>query len=998
MITCLKAEDGNWVTDPDALLDMGRQYYCNLFRSDDQPLQPPLPCLFPEISQARFARISAPPSNEEIKAIINDINGLKAPGKDGFHALFFQKCWESVGEDFCKFIQECFICHNLISRTNETLLVLIPKTEAPVSMKEFRPISLCNVGYKTIAKCLANRIKGLMPILVKQNQTSFVPKRHITDNILILQETVHSMARKSGKKGMMLMKIDLAKAYDRIEWKFLEQTLYLAGFPPNFVAIVMQCVSSTQMQVLWNGGESESFSPSRGLRQGCPLSPYLFTLCVERLSHCIENAVKEKRWKPVNLSPGEPPLSHLFFDDDLVLFAEASPRQAEVVMDCIEAFCSASGEQISKEKSRVLFSKNTKCSNRRDICNRLGIQETDDLGRYLGVPVLHGIISKTTFKYILEKIDRKLTAWKAKTLSLAGRVTLAQSVLNAIPTYAMQTSMLPVSICDDIDRRIRRFVWGSQEGKRKVHLVSWEKVCTAKQQGGLGLRSARSLNLAYMIKLAWSILNNKDDLWVKVMQGKYFHQREGRIIGMKRSNHSSLWKGILKSYPLMQRATVWSIRDGRTTDFWNHPWIDQDTLLKDFSLRSLTDDERCCSVAEMANDQGEWEWSKLNSLLPNDCLMRIAGMEAPVQGMGEDTTIWGLEKDGRFRLKSAYLLAANEVGEEAQAVWKKLWEWKGPNRVKHFLWLVLHNRLLTNHERTKRKLTTDGSCKACNEELETIEHILRKCRKTEGVRKFFKMGHSPGENRSFQQWIIDNINDSDRGTDFGITCWMIWKQRNEEIMDWKTYSEAGLISKIMSWIQVYKQARINEEKSIVAPRNQHIQTSVAWKPPREGWIQIQTDGSVLQNSGKAAAGGLLRDHLGRCLDAFTCNLGSCTITTAELRGAEIGLQRAWERGFRKVELNLDSSTAITIMKNIDDTDHRHGLIATRIGKLLNLNWEVILSHVYREGNFAADFLASKGHLAPFGTHFFDVYDPNLCKWLLYDSMAISMDRSINLMN
>ncbi|CAI0543162.1 unnamed protein product [Linum tenue] len=223
-----------------------------------------------------------------------------------------------------------------------------------------------------------------------------------------------------------------------------------------------------------------------------------------------------------------------------------------------------------------------------------------------------------------------------------------------------------------------------------------------------------------------------------ISPGKYFHHRERRITGMKKNVHSSLWRGILKAYPLMQKATVWSIRDGQTTEFWNHPWIDQDTILEKHCLRTLTDDEKLTSVADMVNEQGEWDWTKLNSLLPNVWLSRIAGMETPKHGLGEDTTIWGLEHDGRFRLKSAYLPAANEIDMTDDQGWKELWKWSGPSIVKHFLWLVMHNRLLTNQERTIRKLTNDGSCKACNDGLETIEHIPRKCKKNRGSQTFLQ--------------------------------------------------------------------------------------------------------------------------------------------------------------------------------------------------------------------------------------------------------------------
>ncbi|CAL1402684.1 unnamed protein product [Linum trigynum] len=303
-ITRLQDAEGNWIDDPAMLQDMAREHFVNLFTNDAPCSGIQLPALFPHVDESWLSRIGKTPNIADIIAVLMGMNGLKAPGKDGFHALFFQKCWNTVGTDFASLVLKCFAIPSTIQSINETLLALIPKVDSPSSMNHFRPISLCNVGYKVIAKCIANNLKHLMPHLVHPNQSSFVPKHHITDNIIILQETVHSMSRKTGKKGTMLLKIDLAKAYDRIDWKFLEETLMAARFPSSCIRLIMACVTTTSFQVLWSGGQTDSFTPTRGLRQGCPLSPCLFTLCIERLSHCILQEVNDGNWKPVCLSPG----------------------------------------------------------------------------------------------------------------------------------------------------------------------------------------------------------------------------------------------------------------------------------------------------------------------------------------------------------------------------------------------------------------------------------------------------------------------------------------------------------------------------------------------------------------------------------------------------------------------------------------------------------------------------------------------------------------------
>ncbi|CAN1222018.1 LINE-1 retrotransposable element ORF2 protein [Linum grandiflorum] len=468
----LKNEAGEWILDPKELQDIARSFFVSLF-SAGQTQDVALDELFHvRLSEDERDRVSACLSNSDVYSALKGMGRLKSPGKDGFNPLFFQKCWSTVGSDFTRFVVNCFRNPELIPAVNDTSIVLIPKVSQPTSMSQFRPISLCSVIYKALTKCLANRIRGLMKKLIGVNQTSFVLGRQISENIIILQEVVHSMRLKTGRKGVFAIKLDLAKAYDRIEWKFVEETLRRANFPENFISVTMSCISSATTQVLWNGALTEPFTPGRGLRQGCPLSPYLFTLCVERLSNLIMDSTNAGSWQPITLCRAGPGLSHLFFADDLILFGHASIAQCKVIKTCLSKFCRASGQMISNEKSRIFFSRNVSTSSRRSICAELEFGETHNLGRYLGVPVLHGRVTKHTYQFVLDRIDPKLAGWKCKSLSLAGRVTLAVSVLNVIPSYVMQTSVIPMDICGKIDQRIRNFVWGSLPDSRKPHLIS----------------------------------------------------------------------------------------------------------------------------------------------------------------------------------------------------------------------------------------------------------------------------------------------------------------------------------------------------------------------------------------------------------------------------------------------------------------------------------------------------------------------------------------------
>lgn len=254
-----------------------------------------------------------------------------------------------------RFVLAFFELGVLPQSLNDVLIVLLPKIGKPELITQFRPVSLCNVLFKIITKMMVIRLKNVISQLIGPAQSSFIPGRLSIDNIVVVQEAVHSMRRKKGRKGWMLLKLDLEKAYDRIRWDFLEETIKAAGLSEGWVRRIMECVKGPSMSILWNGEKTAPFMPERGLRQGDPLSPYLFVLCIERLCHLIEVSVGKREWKPIGISRGGPKLSHICFADDLILFAEASVAQVRVIRRVLDRFCIASGQKVNLEKSKILF-------------------------------------------------------------------------------------------------------------------------------------------------------------------------------------------------------------------------------------------------------------------------------------------------------------------------------------------------------------------------------------------------------------------------------------------------------------------------------------------------------------------------------------------------------------------------------------------------------------------------------------------------------------------
>ncbi|CAN1169819.1 Putative ribonuclease H protein At1g65750 [Linum perenne] len=290
-------------------------------------------------------------------------------------------------------------------------------------------------------------------------------------------------------------------------------------------------------------------------------------------------------------------------------------------------------------------------------------------------------------------MDSKLAGWKGRTLSLAGRVTLAQSVLAAIPVYAMQTSLLLVDTCKEIDKRIRNFVWGSSDEQRKVYLMSWDQICAPKDKGGLGLRQARFLNLAYMIKLAFICFQKPDLLWVRVLQGKYLKETTEGLVPAHRSSQSNVWKGICQVWPSMMNGAKAGIRDGKLTSFWFSRWLNSDIILADWANEVDTGFNPADRVADFVEGDEGWNVDCLNRLLPSEIVDQIMGRSPPREELGPDTWIWGDSHDGRFSISSAYNLITEQSIPLTNGNIMRVWKWDGPNRVKCFLWLAFSREI-----------------------------------------------------------------------------------------------------------------------------------------------------------------------------------------------------------------------------------------------------------------------------------------------------------------
>lgn len=283
----------------------------------------------------------------------------------------------------------------------------------------------------------------------------------------------------------------------------------------------MTCISTASLSLCWNGKKLPGFTPSRGLRQGDPLSPYLFVLCMEVLGQKITKAVESQQWRPVNLSRQGPKVSHVFVADDLLLFGEASFSQARFMEYILADFCWFSGQRVNQGKSRVWFSPNTPLYLKNAICTEFGILPTAALGSYLGVPLVHGKLKGMHYKFLVEKVEKRLAGWKIRFLSKASRTLLIKTTLMALPIYSMNTTAIPKSTTNQLERLCRHFLWGETPRLRRQHTVSWEKICQDRNLRGLGIPRLADSNRAMLTKLLWRMIKQPAELSSRILTAKY---------------------------------------------------------------------------------------------------------------------------------------------------------------------------------------------------------------------------------------------------------------------------------------------------------------------------------------------------------------------------------------------------------------------------------------------------------------------------------------------
>lgn len=368
-------------------------------------------------SQEKVNQISAV-DNEDLIAEVTDIEVKdavfsmhleKSPRPDGLNPAFFQTYWGIVGRDVIEVCKNFMTTGDLPNEVNRTVVCLIPKVKSPTSMTELRPISLCNVLIRILSKVMSNRLKPCLGKLISDKQSAFIGGRLLTDNALIAFEVNHYMKRlRQGRKGVAGLKVDISKAYDRLEWGFIMNMMHKFGFTETWISRVMKIVTSVSYSFLQNGTVFGDVVPQRGVRQGDPISPYIYILGAEGLSAIIRRHEEMGLVHGCTIARGAPAISHLLFADDCYFFFKATKSEAGVMRRILDRYEEISGQKINKDKSTITFSPNTGDEDRREACEQLGVRVIQSPDKYLGMPMCIGRRKASTISFLKDRVGQKL--------------------------------------------------------------------------------------------------------------------------------------------------------------------------------------------------------------------------------------------------------------------------------------------------------------------------------------------------------------------------------------------------------------------------------------------------------------------------------------------------------------------------------------------------------------------------------------------------------------
>ncbi|KAI3824227.1 hypothetical protein L1987_05677 [Smallanthus sonchifolius] len=819
MVNCRKASNvihgldvgGRWIAKPSLTKKEVFSFFRNKFLEDCE-VRPFLECdNLKKISAAEAEGLEARFSKEEVKAAVFECGDDRAPGPDGFNFRFFKHFWCLFEEDFVKVMEGFFESGRISMGCGSSFIALIPKSRNPTGLNDYRPISLVGVVNKVISKILASRLKRVLGAVISDSQSAFLSGKYILDGPLIVNE-VFSWLKRRNKKAFFL-KIDFEKAYDNINWKFVVDILDQMGFRPRWCNWITGILSSARASVLVNGSPTFEFKCGKGMRQGDPLSPFLFVIVMEALSRMFDKACEIGILEGIRLPNDGPRVSHLFYADDAIIAGNWDENMALNSVRVLRCFYACSGLKINLGKSN-LYGIGVSSLELEDMANLVGCKADSLPFKYLGLTVGANMNRVSNWRPVYDIFEKRLSLWKASVLSIGGRVTLIRSVLESLPTYYLSLYKAPLKVIKDLEGLIKKFLWGGSSEGRKMNWVAWERVASPIKCGGLGLSKLLEVNTALLSKWGWRYKCGRDNLWVKVVDAIHSGGSNWSFVPVCKSA-SGVWRNIVSvlNRPVFGNVPLRNFFKGRVGNggdilFWLDPWLKDRPLKECFPNLFRLEVVKNCAVRDRVEGVGVWLWRHEPDFDVE--VNEFAVLQAALQPVSlvdrSDGREWLGDSKGVFSVRSAKMLLSK--GRDFSNRFVMSWCKWVPLKCNVFAWRSELNRIPTKDALRKRGIVTgDDLCPLCRSEEETVEHLFTSCLVASILWQKISMWCRIQNIFAFSFRDLLEVQNAGGMGAVGksalegimvISCWSLWKARNNAVFSDSTAKVDDIFSEVKS--------------------------------------------------------------------------------------------------------------------------------------------------------------------------------------------------------
>ena len=496
----------------------------------------------PKLSEEEKTSLEGNITLEEAGIALKHMKNGKSPGTDGFGAEFFKFFWKEIGDFVIRALNESFREGELSTTQKEGIIICIPKQDKPKEyIKNWRPISLLNTVYKIGSACIANRIKKVLPILISEDQTGFIPNRYMGDNIRLIYDIINYLNFKN--LPGMLINLDFEKAFDSVDWQFMLKVLKSYGFGTDICKWIGTFYNNIKSTITVNGQTTPWFCIERGCRQGDPVSPYLFILCAEVLAIMVR---EESEIKGIDIRGCEHKISQ--FADDTQLINLGDQASFEKSIGILDKFAKVSGLKLNREKTQIIWL-GSKKNSRIKYLQHLNMVWNPVEFKILGVWFTQDLKGMEIKNYNdkMTEVRALFKAWLKRLITPLGRIAVLKSLILSKLIYLwMLLPNPPDSFIKELQKLCFSFIWNKKQDR-----INRKTVIKEVKSGGLNVPEISSYIAA--LKLKWiNRINTTTHKWIDlavlICPQIQNIERYTPTFLMKNAKDNIFWKQVFLAY------------------------------------------------------------------------------------------------------------------------------------------------------------------------------------------------------------------------------------------------------------------------------------------------------------------------------------------------------------------------------------------------------------------------------------------------------------------